>query len=370
MRLLFCLIILLYPAFGLSENNCNLSKRFKLSGYIDTSYNYLVQNNKFTSGVFDRVFDITPNGVTLQQAGLNFGYQPQEGFGWLFTPVIGRDPYIFAPYGWNPYYGSQWLGFAIPQGYLQYAMGSLTLMVGSFIELAGAENIFSFNDTNFSRGILWGYAEPFTELGFRAVYAPNDKLSVYAGLNNGWDVIRDSNRAKTIELGFSYTFNPLFSLASFLYSGQQRIADRTSGGPTGQRTLLDLILTFNLTSKFTFITNLDAAMQTQAALPDETVAQAVWIGVASYLNYKFSDFWLGSFRGEVFSDRNGYRTGVAQSWKEMTLTLSYTGVRNLILRLETRHDFSNVNAFLTSNGLGVNQNQQSFAIEGVYQFGV
>lgn len=346
------------------KNNSN----FKFSGYLDGSYNYLVQSNQFTSGTFNRVFDITENGFTLQQAGITLAYQAQQGFGGLITPVIGRDTYIFAPYGWNPDYGTQWIGFAIPQAYLQYAVGSWTFMGGSFIELAGAENIFSYNDTNFSRGILWGYAEPFTVLGLRASYIPNDKLTLIVGINNGWDSIRDTGRQKTIELGGSYIFNPVFSLASYIYTGQQRIADRTSSGPTGQRTLFDLIATINITDKFSFVLNYDGALQTKAALPDGNTAEAVWQGIAGYVNYKFYDKWRTSLRGEIFSDRNGYRTGVPQCWKELTLTLGFTPIKNLELRAETRHDFSNASSFVDSNGIGVSSNQQSYAVEGVYQF--
>ncbi len=360
---LICLFILLLPNLVLA-----VTSNFKFSGYIDGSYNYLLQSNRFTSGTYDRVFDITPNGITLQQAGMTLAYQPEHGVGGLVTPVIGRDTYIFSPYGWNPDYGSQWVGFAIPQAYLQYAVGSWILKAGSFIELAGAENLFPYNDTNFSRGILWGYAEPFTVMGFRAFYVPNDKLTFIVGLNNGWDSIRDTGRQKTLELGASYTFNPMFSLASYVYSGQQRIADRTSSGPTGQRTLFDLIATINATDKLSFIANYDGALQTNALLPAGNVAETIWQGLAGYINYKFSDRWMTSLRGEVFSDRNGYRTGVAQCWKELTLSLGYTGINHLTLRAETRRDFSNVSSFVASSGIGVRNNQQSYALECVYRF--
>lgn len=362
-------ILLLIPGLALADisSKSNISN-YKFSGYLDGSYNYLVQSNHFTSDTYDRVFDITSNGFTLQQAGITLAYQPQQGCGGLITPVIGRDNYIFSPYGWNPYYGSQWLGFSIPQAYLQYAIDSWTLMAGSFIELAGAENLFSYNDTNFSRGILWGYAEPFTVLGVRASYILNDKLTLIIGINNGWDGIRDTGRQKTIELGASYVFNSIFSLASYIYSGQQRIADRTSSGPTGQRTLLDLIATINATDKLSFVANYDGAIQTIAALPNGNIAEAAWQGIAGYVNYKFYDKWRTSLRGEIYSDRNGYRTGVAQCWKEITLTLGYAPIINLELRAETRHDFSNVNSFVASNGINVRNNQQSYAIEAIYQF--
>ncbi|MCW8400480.1 porin [Legionella sp. PATHC038] len=188
--IVFILFILLVPEVALGtmqqvQPKAKSPSDFKFSGYVDGSYNYLQDSNKFTSGTYDRVFDLNPNGVTLQQAGITLAYQPQQGFGGLMTPVVGSDPNIFAPYGWNL------RSFAMPQAYAQYASGPLTFMGGSFIELAGAENLFSYNDTNFSRSILWGYAEPFTVTGLRVSYIPNDKLTLIGGINNGWDSLRD-----------------------------------------------------------------------------------------------------------------------------------------------------------------------------------
>lgn len=341
---------------------------FKISGYLDGSYNYLQNSNKFSSGTYNRVFDTNPNGVTLQQAGITIAYQPQQGFGGLITPVEGRDSIIFAPYGWFPDNTSQTFGIAIPQGYLQYAVGSLTFMSGTFIELAGAENIFSYNDTNFSRSILWGYAEPFTVTGLRTLYTPNDKLTLFGGINNGWDSIRDTSRQKTIELGASYTFNTLFTLAAYGYTGQQRIADRTSNGPTGQRTLFDFIATLHVTEKLSFVANYDGAMQTKAALPNGEIAKAVWQGIAGYVNYSFNDKWCTSVRGEIFNDQDGYRTGVPQNWREATITIGYKPVKSIDVRAEIRRDFSNQNCIIAKNGMSVSNNQQSYALEGVYKF--
>jgi len=341
---------------------------FKISSYLDGSYNYLQNSNKFTSGAYNRVFDINPNGITLQQAGITLAYQPQEGLGGLITPVAGRDTYIFAPYGWDPDYGSQSFGFAIPQAYLQYAVGSVTFMGGTFIELAGAENIFSYNDTNFSRSILWGYAEPYTVTGLRASYVPNDKLTLIGGIDNGWDSIRDIGRQKTIELGASYTFDPMFTLAAYGYTGQQRIADRTSSGPTGQRTLIDFVATLHVTENLSFVANYDGAMQTKAALPNGDIAKAVWQGIAGYVNYTFNEKWYTSTRGEIFDDQDGYRTGVRQNWREATITIGYKPLKGLDVRAEIRRDFSNQNCIIKKNGISVSNNQQSYALESIYKF--
>lgn len=342
---------------------------FSFSGYIDGSYNYLVKSNKFTSGSFDRVFDLTENGFTLQQGAITLSYQPKEGLGALVNPMIGRDTYTFSPYGWNAYYGSQWIGFAIPQAYLQYAKGAFTFYAGSFLEMAGVETISALANTNFSRGILYGYAEPFTVVGIRAAYTFNEKFNALIGIDNGWDNLRDTGRRKTIEYCINYIPNRIFSLALNSYSGGQRAADKTHSGPQSIRNLIDVIATWNINDKLTTNLNYDYGIQPKAALPAGNIAEAVWHGIAGYLNYKVNEKWRTSLRGEIFSDRNGYRTGVVQAWKEVTLTLGYAPIKNAELRLETRRDFSNVNAFLNSNGVGTANYQQSFALEGFYKFG-
>ena len=97
--------------------------------------------------------------------------------------------------------------------------------------------------------------------------------------------------------------------------------------------------------------------------------RAVWQGIAGYANYKFNDCWRISLRGEIFDDENGYRTGVRQNWREATLTVGYAPIKALEFRAETRHDFSNVNSFLSASGGSTRNYQQSYALEGVLKFG-
>lgn len=116
------------------------------------------------------------------------------------------------------------------------------------------------------------------------------------------------------------------------------------------------------------IANYDYAWQTKAALPDGSLSRAVWQGIAGYMNYKFTDKWQTSLRGEVFEDSNGYRTGVRQNWREATLTLGYMPIKNLTIHAEVRRDFSNVNSFTNSSGITTSNNNQSFALEVFYKF--
>ena len=345
-----------------------LPANWTASGYIDGSYNYLLRSNQFTSGTFNRVYDLNPDGITLHQAALTIAYQPQEGFGGLINPIFGKDTFIFAPYGWDPFLGIKEAGFAIPQGYLQYTKKSFNLIGGIFNTLAGAEYLDATKDTNFSRSILWGYAEPTTHLGIRSAYVFNDKLTFIAGINNGWDTIQDNNQRKTFELSLTFSPNAVFSLIAVGYSGAQRAADKTNYGPISTRNLLNLVATFKATKKLSLVASYDYGVQPKAALPTGNIGEAIWQGFAEYINYQFNDKWRTSFRSEIFNDRDGYRTGVVQQWKEATLTLGYAVWGNFELRVETRHDFSNVNSFLKANCKGTSSYQQSYAIEGVAKF--
>ena len=122
-----------------------------LSGYIDGSYNFLENKNTFVSGVQDRVFDIAPNGFTLQQFAFTLADQPAQGFGFVINPVLGRDANTLAPYGWDPYFGTQTVGVDPLQVYLQYARNRLTVIGGIFNKLAGAEVVDPTHDAKIGR---------------------------------------------------------------------------------------------------------------------------------------------------------------------------------------------------------------------------
>jgi hypothetical protein len=359
---------LILPTLALADDDPPQDPcKIQISGYIEGSYNYLVRSNKFTSGVYDRLFDIEPNGFTLQQLATTIALKPPKGLGFLVNLIMGRDANQITPYGLQPFIDSQTLTIDLFQTYLQYAIGPVTVIGGLFATLAGAEVVDPTEAMNFSRSLLDTFATPFSHFGVRVIYAANNKLTLTTGFNDGWDNVRDFSRRKTIELGMAYKFNSLFTLEAQGYSGGQRAADRTASGPESIRDLIDIVATIEATDDLSFIADYDYAIQGTAALPGH-LGEAVWQGLAAYANYTFSESWEASLRSEIFADRNGYRTGVAQNLKEITLTLGYSPIKNLELRAETRHDFSNVNSFANRGAEGANANQQSYALEGFYKF--
>lgn len=330
-----------------------------VSGYVDTSYTYLSGTGAFTSGVANRVFDTTRNSFNLQMIDVTVSKLPSNGFGGLVNLNFGPDADVVAAAG--PDNTKE-----VQQAYVHYASGPLMVIAGKFVTMAGAEVIKSPNNLNFSRSILFGYAIPFAHTGARLTYTISDKLSLMAGVNNGWDAQKDNNDNKTLEVGFSANPVKPLLLAGSLHSGKE-YSDSASTSPTGNlglRNLLDLVATWNATDALSFILNYDYGTQENAV----TLGQkAKWQGVAGYANYKFADKWRVALRAETFDDKDGYRTGVVQKWDEATLTLAHMPSESVELRAEVRADKSDKKSFLKSDGTATD-NQNSIALQAIYKF--
>ena len=347
----------------------------EIHGHIDASYTALSGNGKFIgNAVNNRVFDYERNSFNLQALDLTVSRLPAEGFGGLVDLTAGKDADVIASYDTDGLYNNQKDNFDITQAFFQYATGPWTVIAGKYVTLAGAEVIKSPSNTNFSRSILFGYAIPFTHTGVRASYKVSDTLTLIAGINNGWDVLKDTNNNKTVELGASFTPSKMFALSAQGYSGTERIAGFVTSGTQGRRDLIDLVATFNATDQLAFVLNYDYGAQRNATLINGTIGTAKWTGWAGYVNYQISEKWRASLRGEYFDDKDGYRTVVApgktsgQKWKEATLTLAYLPNKNVELRAEVRGDRSDQAVFLDSDGLTPQKTQHSFGLEALYKF--
>ena len=329
-----------------------------VTGYVDTSYNYLTGSGVFTgNGYNDRVFDFDPHTFEMNMVQITASSLPASGFGGLASLNFGPNADTVAAAGVNN-------TKEVQQAYVQYANGPLSIMGGKYVTLAGAEVIDSTANTNSSRSILFGYAIPFAHTGVRVTYAPIDTIKFMAGIVNGWDNQRDNNVQKTLELGFAATPIKPLSLTGALYDG----TEQTTVG-SGNRTLLDLVATFNASDVLSVAANVDYGRQENAVAVGST---ANWDGIAGYVNFTLNPLWRISGRAEYFNDKDGYRTGVnsgagGQKWTEATVTLAYMPMKNVEFRGEVRSDKSNASAFMYTNGT-VKKTQSSLALEGIYKF--
>lgn len=341
-----------------------------VSGYIDLSYQHLGGTGVFANGSPDRVFDARQDGFTVHQAAVTIAYQPKDGFGALVNLIAGQDADVFAPYDINPGAHSK---FDFPQAYVQYATGPLTVIAGRYVTLAGFEIIDPRTDSNFSRSVLYGFAIPFAHTGVRATVAANDQVAITLGIVNGWDDLKDTNSAKTAELGVTFAPVKAVSFTVDGYVGKERIGGLTELGPEGQRKLLDVIGSWNVTDALTVVLNYDWGRQDGGATGGGV---ARWDGLAGYLNYSFNDRWRASLRSEYLDDPDGYRTGFVQKWRETTLTVAWLPSKAVELRLEGRVDHSDHSVFVKDNAYFASEGdpqflgdqQSSLALEGLYKF--
>lgn len=374
------------PAAGPKLSDMLKNSNISVTGYLDMGYTNLDSTGLFTSGMPNaqgqynsgaptRVFD-APNAAAgrnfgsfnLNQAALTVAMQPTEGFGGLVNLTAGQDANTIASYG------ATTNNFDVTQAFGSYATGPVTVIAGKFVTLAGAEVIASPSDTNYSRSILFGYAIPFTHTGARATYVVSDTVSLMAGLNNGWDQVSSETSGKTIELGVTAMPSKILMLSGVYYGGKELSTNNSlplvtsmMTGTSGMRNLYDFVATLTATSQLSFVLNGDYATQDNVTLPSGTIGTATWDGVAAYVNYQFSNQWRLSLRGEYFDDQDGFRTGIAQKWKEGTVTLAYIPTVHVELRGELRQDRSNQSAFLNSSGQG-KDSQTSEGLEAIYKF--
>lgn len=327
-----------------------------VSGYLDTSYTYNTGSGSFVGGAPSRVYDREHNSFNFHVLDLTVASLPKEGFGVLADLNFGPDANVHAATGTG-----NTDEFDVQQGYVNYASGPFTVLFGKFITLAGAEVIKSPDNLNFSRGILFGYAIPFTHTGVRASYAIGDTLKFTAGINNGWDVVKESaagDNDKTIEFGVA--FNPAqdLALSGAIYRGEE-------GATGGARTLIDVVATWTISDALTVALNADLAEQEDALGAGN---DAEWYGLAGYANYRFAPQWRVAGRAEYFNDKDGFRTaGVGHKWAELTATVGFMPTKAVELRGELRFDRSNAAVFLDPDG-SAEKSQQSIGIEALYKF--
>ncbi|OGX45471.1 MAG: hypothetical protein A3G38_03435 [Omnitrophica WOR_2 bacterium RIFCSPLOWO2_12_FULL_51_8] len=339
-------------------------KDISLSGFIYTSYTYNFNAPDSRTNTA-RVFDTEANNFSLQAAELVFEKLPPDsgGVGFRTDLYFGQDAEVITSSG------STRDQFDLEQAYISLKpprsfnlpFGNWQwIKLGKFVTMHGAEVIEAKDNWNFSRSLLFGYAIPFTHTGILAGYQFSDAVSGYLGINNGWDNVKDNNKTKSVEgaLAWAASDKLSFNLAG-MYGPEQTSNDHS------QRGLVDFLVTYKPFDKWTLMLNADYGHEEDVVAAGK---DGSWSGVAGYLRYDPLSWMSLISRTEFMSDRQGLRivSGTAQDVWEQTLTLELRPYKDLITRLEYRHDESSSKIF-TDNQKSVN-NQNTIALEAIYLF--
>jgi hypothetical protein len=240
--------------------------------------------------------------------------------------------------------------FDLQQAFASYIapLGSgLRFDVGKFVTHMGYELIEGYDgyNDNYSRSILFGYAIPFTHTGVKASYAFASKVAAMVEVVNGWDLLRDNNRAKS--LGAQLTLTPVTPLIVFLnwIGGAELENDNHT-----KRSVFDVVAILKPTSRLTLGVNGDYGKEdgTSAVNPG---SDATWKGIAGYATFALTNKFSVALRGETFHDEDGVRlgTGTRTTLSEGTFTPAYKFTNHVLLRGEVRYDKAN-QPILTKRG--------------------
>ena len=325
-----------------------------------------------------RSFD-GPQGFALSWIGLDATFAPE--------PVVGTLNLRFAPTatlhaGEDAGSGLEY----VKQAFVAWrpGSGSLTLELGKFDTFVGVEAAESQDNFNYTRGLLFSFAQPLFHTGVRATADLVDGLTLTAMVANGLNRSFDNNVGKTFGLGLSVNPSDAFA-ASLSWLGGPEQPDSTevacssgtaydpevgscaakAGAPAqtqvvdrggandfnAWRHLVDFSLRLQPMESLAVVLNADYGVE--GVRPADTSIEAEpkaekWYGAALLTRMQLSETWAVALRGEYLADPDGRALAFTRpdgaaltdtALGSATLTIEARPTDNLILRLDSRGDF-------------------------------
>ncbi len=294
---------------------------------------------------------VQADGFALAFAGADVAYSGEQ-----FGATISMR---FGP-GVNRFYGADQGPFGtsnITQAYVTWKpVDKLTLDLGQFYTLFGAEVAESWRNLNYSRGGLYYAMQPFWHTGLKANYAINDKVAINAMVVNGVNSSFEGNKSPTVGVQAVITpIDELFLSAGFMGGLHPRDGDDDTSATKNFENFFDVVAILTL-GDFKLVSNFDLNMYRVKGVKDSEN----WWGVSVAPGYSITD-WMGvAGRVEYLSDSANAVFGMTTDKAGATLaedailitltgTLDFKPVPNssaLVLRPELRYEMASDKYFL------------------------
>jgi hypothetical protein len=340
-------------------------QEISVNGFLSSSYSY--NFNRPSSGTNGfRVFDFDDNAfkVDVLELAIQKPVSRPRDAGFRADLVFGSSiPRVSAAAGLFRDGAGNAEDVDLQQVYASYVVplrSGLKVDLGKFVTSLGFEVIEGYDgwNDNATRSLLFGYAIPFTHTGVRAGYAFSPRVSGSMMIVNGWDNARDDNRPKSVGAQLALTPAPPISVVLSIVRGPERRANNSD-----PRTVLDGVAIWKPRERLTVGVNGDWGSEARAG---PAGGDARWSGVAGYVRVRRHEGCALTLRAEVFDDRDGVRTGVVQTLRELTLTPEKRLTPHLMVRADLRIDHSN-HAVFEDDG-GPRDTQATFLLNALYSF--
>jgi hypothetical protein len=355
-------------------------KGIAADGYLSFSYSYnpddpIPRINQF------RVFDFNANDPQLDVAQLVIQRPVSESkqFGFKLNIMAGSGvPEVTAAYGlFRDTQSGVAHHFDIPELYASYIVPvgkGLRLDAGKFATHLGYEVIGGYDgyNDNVSRSFLFGYGIPFTHTGVKAGYSFSRRVSAALLVTNGSDAVTRLNGGVTVGGQVAVTITKTASITFNCLHGPERPHNGHD-----QRSQYELTGSWKMAPRLTLGFDGLYADEDHAASSGK---DAIWKGLVGYSKFSFTKRSSLAFRGEVFRDGGGSRTGVDQTLRGFALTPEYDLPARLsrlnsrfkridgqfAIRGELRKDLSDQASF--RKGTGFTDQQFTTAVNLIYLF--
>lgn len=320
---------------------------FLLDAYVNGSFNSpdsgynQIRNFDFRANTAH----INMGKVTIDRAPAPVGFHLDVGFGQAFDWMHSTDR---APEAFK-YFEQAYISLK-PK-----AWKGVEVDFGEFTTAVGAEVIENNVNWNYSRSLLFSWAAPYYHFGLRTII-PVGKFTGGFQVVQGWNNIYDNNSGKTFGFSGAYAWKKV-TWGNNYYVGPEKTKTNE-----GIRHLYDSTLLVNATDNLSFSGNFDYGREKNIG-----TGSSVWAGVAGSMRYSFKKNWAVATRAEIFTDRDGFSTGTAQTIKEVTITGEYKPSKWFIGRVEFRNDWSDKPFF--EKGSGLSRSQPTILLGLVTYFG-
>ena len=310
-------------ALGLTGTAASAGPDISISGFVDTSAHYNVNNPDSRTSAL-RSYDSRAQSFYLNAVHGAFSVAPVEGVQAVVELDAGSDA------GFNKNGSVDSIQFDVQEAYVTYVHEGTGLGVkaGKWATFEGIEVIEGPDNPTVTRGFLYGLAEPFTHVGAAVTYAAG-AFDAALGVVNGWDVVTDNNTGKTVLGKATYGGEDWGVTGSFLAGPEQ--ADNSH----------DVRQSYDVTG---FATVGGVKVNVQGNYGNEKVAggRSHWVGGGIQPVVPVTEAFSVGARLERFRDPEGVRTGAAggPTVTNVAIAPAYAVTEALTVRAEARADFS------------------------------
>jgi hypothetical protein len=282
-----------------------------------------------TSAKRDNEFAINLARIDFVMAPKPIGFHIAAGYGTALEVVHGAETIGVAtsPDAWRN----------LVRASIQYDTGignGLFIEAGVYPSHIGFEPLQSKDNWNYTRSWL-GELSPYYQTGVKFAYPLGRRWSTQVHLLNGWQVIGDNNRGKTLGWQFAWAGDEVNVTLNGIVGPELPDNDQDL------RALVDTVVTWRMTADWSLVLSVDVGGQEQPAGDD-----ARWQGAGLFVRRAVPDARTAwAFRAEHYDDEDGAISGTAQTLEEFTGTFEVRPVPNLILKVEARYDRSTEEVF-------------------------